>query len=147
MNNSRGSSERSRRVALALLAIYFAVAAIILLAPVGYAGSIARIAAWLRDSVGLGFMRSSLVEFAANIVLFAPVGLLLTYAARRWWVGTIAGLIVSAAAELGQLLVPQRVTSVRDVVANTLGAAVGSVLALAYLRWRVSRRPENLRSP
>lgn len=66
-------------------------------------------------------------EFVANIVLFVPFGLLAALAWPRlnfWWV-ILAGFSTSAVIELVQLVVPERVSTISDVIANTLGTAIG----------------------
>ena len=87
--------------------------------------------AWLGSH---GFpLTYSATEFLANIVLFVPFGLLVGLLTRLR-PGTVVGLglATSVAIELAQLLfLPERVADVRDLVANTLGAAVGVGLLLA----------------
>lgn len=78
----------------------------------------------------------AVVEFTANIALFLPVGLLVVayVGMRRWWLGFAVGFGASSAIELGQLLfLAERFPSVADVVANTTGAILGTVLALAAI--------------
>ncbi|MDQ0372105.1 VanZ family protein [Cellulomonas humilata] len=96
---------------------------------------------WL-DSLGIG-LTYSLTEFLANIALFVPFGILvsLLLPRRPAWLVVALGLATSAAIELAQLLfLPHRVADVRDLVANTLGTAVG-VGILLVTRHR-SRTPE-----
>ncbi len=79
-----------------------------------------------------------IVQTAANVVLFVPLGWLAIALTRlRWWQVTLAGLVLSTGIELGQAwLRPERFATVSDVVANTSGAAVGAVLASAVLHRR-----------
>ncbi len=87
----------------------------------------------------LGF---SFVEFTANIVMFVPLGLFFfILAPRRWrWLGPLAGFMLSVLIELTQLVVlPHRVATPWDVVANTFGALVGTVTAWGMLRARRRR--------
>lgn len=75
---------------------------------------------------GTAWITFDAVEFSANVLLFVPLGVLAVAWRGRWWHGILLGLAVSAAIETTQLLfLPTRVADVRDVVANTLGAAVG----------------------
>lgn len=74
------------------------------------------------------------LEVAANVGYFVPVGLLLVLALprSRWWVALLVGVGLSVASELGQaLLLPERVSSVTDLLANSLGTVLGVGLALA----------------
>lgn len=72
----------------------------------------------------LGYSR---LEFTANVVMFIPVGVLLALLLppRRWWVAVLIGLGMTVAIETAQLFIPGRVSDVRDIVANTAGAAIG----------------------
>jgi glycopeptide antibiotics resistance protein len=92
---------------------------------------------WVLHKYGMPHVINySVVEFAANIALFIPVGLLVvTYVGMdRWWLGFAVGFGASAVIELGQLLfLAQRFPSIADVVANTTGAILGTVLALLVL--------------
>ncbi|WP_421742074.1 VanZ family protein [Cellulomonas sp.] len=86
---------------------------------------------WL-DAHGFPLTYSA-TEFLANIVLFVPFGLLVGLLTRlRPWTVVGLGLATSVAIELAQLLFrPDRVADVRDLVANTLGTAVGVGVLLA----------------
>jgi glycopeptide antibiotics resistance protein len=85
----------------------------------------------------------SFVEFTANIVMFVPLGLFFfILAPRGWrWLGPLVGLGLSAVIEFTQLVIlPQRVATPYDVVANGFGAFVGTVVAWVLLRGRGRRR-------
>jgi VanZ family protein len=83
-----------------------------------------------------------MVEGAANVLLFIPLGLLGALSMRRRnYLVVPAAAAVSGLLELAQLaLPPDRVASVHDVLANTLGALVGLLLAVPALRQRRRRR-------
>ncbi len=71
------------------------------------------------------------IEFAANIVMFVPLGFLLTFVLRgeRWMVLPIA-FVTTVAIETGQAIaLAARTPSVLDIIANTAGACVGMLLA------------------
>jgi glycopeptide antibiotics resistance protein len=88
--------------------------------------------AWL-SSHGVGLTYGA-TELLANIALFVPFGLLvsLLLPRRPAWVVVCLGLATSIVIELAQLaFLPERVSDVRDVVANTLGTAAGVALLLA----------------
>lgn len=86
----------------------------------------------------------SLIETAANVVLFAPLGFLAALARRRRpWLVVPAAAAVSGLIETGQwLFLTERVASLQDVAANTAGALLGLLLATPVLRrrWRRRRR-------
>lgn len=76
------------------------------------------------------------LEFTANVVFFVPLGLLvvLRLGTRAWWAGAAAGLVVSAAIEVGQaLFLPARFASLDDVLANTSGAVIGAMVGVVLL--------------
>lgn len=74
-----------------------------------------------------------LIQFWANVVLYLPLGALamLLAARTRWWHAVAFALAVSTAFELMQAtLRPGRTADLSDVIANTLGAAVGAGIAV-----------------
>jgi glycopeptide antibiotics resistance protein len=78
-------------------------------------------------------------EFSANILLFLPLGLLaMALLPRLSWVRVALGAgVLSILIELAQtLLRPDRTGSVRDVLANTLGAALGAALVVGWRQLR-----------
>ena len=99
---------------------------------------------WI-NSAGIALTYSA-TEFLANIALFVPFGILvsLLWPRRPAWAVIALGLATSIAIELAQLLfLPHRVSDVRDLVANTLGTAVGVALLLVVS----SRRREPAPAP
>lgn len=79
------------------------------------------------------------LEFTANIALFGPLGFCLGLVMlRHRWAGAILLGLLSAAVELAQrFFLPDRVSDVRDVVANTVGSCLGlAVAALIFPRER-----------
>lgn len=137
-------------------AAYVSAALVILLSPVSPEAVVAAITGWIQDGLGLTIVRQGWVEFAANVALFAPLGILVTLAMRRAWAGVAAGVVLSAGAEVAQLLLPGRTASARDVLANVLGAALGALLVLVVralrrghekrMRLRVQSGPTLVRS-
>ncbi|WP_350348995.1 VanZ family protein [Agromyces sp. G08B096] len=83
---------------------------------------------WLDRST---WTTGSPLEFAANIAMFVPVGVLFAMLAgpRRWiWALGAAGA-VSTAIELAQIPIDDRISDPRDLLANTAGAVIGLVLS------------------
>lgn len=72
------------------------------------------------------------VEFLANVAMFVPIGLLflLLLGRRRWWLAALFGIVVTIAIELSQRWIPNRVSDAGDVLADSLGTALGVVAAL-----------------
>lgn len=80
-----------------------------------------------------------LIEFASNVVMYAPLGVIVMVLAPmlRWWRVCALALVVSGSFELLQAVFrPGRTADVSDVVANTLGAAVGAACVVVV---RVTR--------
>jgi glycopeptide antibiotics resistance protein len=100
--------------------------------------------AWMADLLQLDPAQSyTLLESAANVVLFIPLGALVLLWRRQWtWLhATFLALGATVAIELlQQTLRPERFASVNDVVANTLGGAVGALLVVGG-RALAARRP------
>lgn len=72
------------------------------------------------------------VEFSANVAMFFPVGLffLLLLGRRLWWLAILLGFGLTLGIEATQLFLPTRVSDIRDIVANTSGAALGVLIGL-----------------
>jgi VanZ family protein len=89
------------------------------------------------------------IDFAANIIFYAPFGAALflafphTRAASRLALIILAGFFISLSVEIAQTFDSGRFPSVYDVLANTLGGGVGGLLAWMYAR-RYARSNEPL---
>lgn len=78
-----------------------------------------------------------LVDIAANVVLYAPLGLLWAWTRRRpRWRGAAIGVPVSLALEILQAATWDRTASLLDVVTNGIGHAAGFAVALWLIRER-----------
>ena len=133
------SWSRNPRVLRIVLGAYVA-----LLAVVGFFPSpvdrpieapLSRIIQWCGQH-GLGFITYARVEFGANIALFVPLGMLiaLLFGPRRWWRAPVICFVATVIIELGQrVLLPQRVASIGDVIANTVGGIFGTLAAVAIM--------------
>lgn len=88
------------------------------------------------------------LEVLANVAMLVPVGLALVLAigGRRWLLAVAACAGLSLAVELAQHAMPGRIASPLDVVANTAGALLGALLALALERWARARRAGSRRA-
>jgi hypothetical protein len=80
------------------------------------------------------FQDTNPVDFVANVVLFIPLGMLLgawlrREAGRAPWRAVLVIAAISAGFETLQLFLPVRSPSIDDVIANTLGGALGLLLA------------------
>ncbi len=100
----------------------------------GIVATTARMLESLGVPFGIGY---PVLEFTANIALFVPFGVLVAVAwpALQAWKVVAAGAATSILIELVQIALPTRYPTVSDVIANTLGAAVGCGAA-----WWLRRR-------
>lgn len=87
---------------------------------------------WFERHEATEWITFDTVEFLANVALFVPIGVLvlLLLGRRWWWVGVVVGLVLTLCIEGAQQFLPARFPDVRDLVANTAGAAIGALLAL-----------------
>lgn len=85
------------------------------------------------------------VEFAANVWFFIPVGLLCAalLPRRLWWGAVLAGITLSGLIELGQLQFRSaRYASWGDITANTIGTVLGVLVVVgirAVVGWAGNR--------
>lgn len=134
-------------VARVLLIPYAIVLALIVWLPDSAAsrvtGIVFRLARFVSEHAGVSLSTSYTVfEFAANIALFIPFGLLIAAAWPRtnaWWI-ILLGFSASAAIELVQTLLPSRYPTLSDVIANMLGAIIGCC-AVRLFAPRLRSRP------
>jgi glycopeptide antibiotics resistance protein len=83
----------------------------------------------------------AVIEFSANITLFVPLGVLAMLLSARvtWRRAVLVGLVVSGGIEVVQAVArPERTANVSDVVANVVGAALGTGVVM-WWRGRSSR--------
>lgn len=136
----------SHKVAAILAVVYFAALAGILFwpspvdKPIG--SEVWQIIAWLHNfGIPTWLVGYKQIEFAANILLFVPFGIVLTLRLHRtwWWLVVPMAAVASGAVELAQgLFLPQRFPSLSDTAANTAGAFIGALLVLFV--WSLRRR-------
>ncbi|WP_244946435.1 VanZ family protein [Microbacterium saccharophilum] len=83
------------------------------------------------------------IEFAANIALFVPFGLLLALiiTRNRWLVLPIAFLATVTIECVQAVALGARTPSVLDIIANTAGACLGMLAAAAIEVLRDARTP------
>ena len=90
-----------------------------------------------------------LIDLAGNVAVFIPLGAALSLAlggklaTRRLLLAVGLGSFFSLLIELGQLLVPSRMTALDDWLLNTAGTAIGALVGLILARSQVSFSPDN----
>ncbi|GEM_PF-2615016 len=89
---------------------------------------------------GEGILAIPTLEFAANIVMFLPVGAVAWWWRRSVWRNVLVGLAASVTIETVQgLFLPHRVADYRDLISNTSGAMLGSLACWGLRRLQASR--------
>ncbi|KRC60587.1 hypothetical protein ASE14_06215 [Agromyces sp. Root81] len=142
---------KRRTIARAVLGPYLLALAMIVFLPARDAQQVTGVVGWIADGLAaIGVPREPAavaLEFLANVALFVPFGALLALAFPRtpvWGIVAI-GTAVSVGIELVQLALPSRVSTISDVIANTIGTALGLGLTLWWAR---ARHPlDSARSP
>ena len=71
-------------------------------------------------------------DFYNNILLYLPLGVALS--GSSWWITVLCGFLLSTSAELLQVVYVDRIPSPMDVTSNTVGALIGWLLAILWLR-------------
>lgn len=122
-------------MAAALLLAYACLGATVVLWPTRVDNGIRdQLKSALSNTHGLWSMLDyAFVESLSNVLMFGPLGLLLTLmlARRLWWIAPLVGIVASTGAEVAQLLfLPDRVATMADVAANSLGAVLGTAIVL-----------------
>ena len=144
-HNQQVSTKRSEpRVWLyVLLGAYLVVAALIAFWPTpvdaGAGPWLSRLLGELHSQGLPGWITYDLLEFAANVVFFIPLTILLTLliGGSRWWFAVLVAVAGSMAIEVGQMLfVAARFATLQDVAANALGALVGAGTVIAATKRR-----------
>lgn len=132
----------AERVARVLLAVYLVVLAGVAFWPTPVdrpvAGRLQTVLFALHEAGLPILINYSFVEFASNILMFAPIGALASLAFPAFHRGRIvlSAFLVSCGIELGQLLfLHDRVPSAMDIVANTSGAMLGIWVLGAVEDW------------
>lgn len=83
----------------------------------------------------------NVIEFSANVAMFVPIGLffVLLLGRRQWWLAIALGVLLTVGIELAQQNIANRVSDPRDLLANSIGAVVGTLLALVLTAAKARR--------
>ncbi|WP_207454587.1 VanZ family protein [Herbiconiux sp. SYSU D00978] len=137
-----------RRAVLTGLVAYCLLVVVVLLWPTPVdaplAGPLDRVIAALQRR-GLGWVTYERIEFAANVALFAPIGLLggMLVPRRAFVLPILLAAATSALFEFTQgALLADRTASALDVAANTIGATIGVLTAMLPVLRRRPRHPK-----
>lgn len=131
---------RARRSAAVLLVGYSVLLVVALIAPTSTTQSSmvrAVVDALVRSGASASLVTFGRAEVVMNALIVAPVSFLGSIVGRRlsWRDWTALGFCFSVAVELVQgVLLPDRQASFSDIVANTMGALLGALVALVLRR-------------
>jgi glycopeptide antibiotics resistance protein len=135
------STRAFRRIALAFLGVVLTADALVALwpTPIDNRVSLRDTLEQLRASGLPDFLRYRALEFGGNILLFVPLGFALALVmpeGRRWMAPTLC-VAGSFAAEFIQLVLrPDRFADPTDLLANSIGGVIGTVLVVGLFRRR-----------
>jgi hypothetical protein len=103
-------------------------------------GILMRIIRRVRVLEGFEWVTLANVEFAANILMFVPIGLMfvLLLGRRLWWLAIVFSIALTVGIETLQLFIDGRVSDPRDLVSNTIGAVAG-VFGALIITWPKAR--------
>ena len=73
-------------------------------------------------------------EIFWNVVLFIPIGLMVSVLLKRPWLAVLIGVLMSAAIEVTQLLTHRGLFEFDDILYNSVGAVIGFLLYLLLKR-------------
>ena len=97
---------------------------------------------WSYEAIGNG-RNDLLAENIMNVVVFLPVGLLLSSVLRRlkWWMVLLIGFGISVSIEALQYIFHKGFSEFDDVFHNTLGCAIG-IMIVAIIKgiWLLQKR-------
>jgi hypothetical protein len=79
--------------------------------------------------------RRWLADGILNLCLFVPLGLVVGWNSRSFTAPVLFGFLLSIFVELAQIMVPGRDPGLGDIAFNTLGAAVGALIARHRVAW------------
>ncbi len=143
------SSPRTRRIGWLLGTVYLLTLAAIAFSPQNVDSRIypalLRALDRLQELGAPHWVTYAAVEFGANVLLFLPLGALvvLLLGPRRWFWAIPIGIGCSTGIELAQaLFLSSRVSSIRDVLANSSGALLGALLTILVLAIARRKRPD-----
>ena len=85
-------------------------------------------------------------EVLWNIILFIPFGLMLAslLKRKRSWAAPVIGVLISSGIELSQYMMKRGLFEFDDIVYNTLGTIVGTILFYVLLRAKKRKDSKSL---
>lgn len=85
--------------------------------------------------------RADLVDFALNITMFLPLGILLAVRGTRLWQATVTGAVISLGIEVMQyVLATGRTADINDFLSNSVGCVLGFLIVSVGVRPYLLRR-------
>ena len=140
---ARATTGRAPRILIAISIAYLVLVLAVTLLPAPWPasefespGGVLNLANWFAAET---WTRGSSAEFALNVLLFVPIGLIAGHFLRPWWPRVLAPIALTFAIEIIQLPLPDRVSDPRDIAANTIGALAGVLLVWIVRAFRRDR--------
>lgn len=90
----------------------------------------------------LNWLKYNQLEALANMLLYVPLGIFLVLFIRKapFWLLLISPAVFSFIAEgIQRFFLPARYSTLDDVINNSIGGALGVLIAAGIRRWRRSR--------
>ncbi|MCU1439823.1 MAG: VanZ family protein [Rhodoglobus sp.] len=100
-----------------------------------------RIALFFDAHASTEWITFNVLEFAANVAMFVPIGLffVLLLGRRQWWLAVVLAVVLTLGIEFAQRFIPNRVSDPRDIMSNSAGAIVGVLAALLLTAGKARR--------
>jgi glycopeptide antibiotics resistance protein len=145
ISRSRGASWATALARAALLACLVVIAMYTLVPPSGALLHDVRFDGFptfvpfrtIRSYLAHGVEPSESRQLGGNVALFVPLGFAMPLAIPRFRTFSrtlLAGIAISTFVELGQMVVPAHGPDIDDIILNTLGVAIGSLLWFGAVR-------------
>ena len=78
-------------------------------------------------------MSGALSQVMANVIMFMPIGFLISHYIRKSWLSVSIAAVFSASLEFLQFVLRKGLCETDDIISNTFGALIGCYI---YLLWR-----------
>ncbi|MDN4641969.1 VanZ family protein [Agreia sp. PsM10] len=97
---------------------------------------------WTSEHPKIAWLDFRAIERVSNVIVFVPLGTFLSLIAGLRWFWTAIPILLLASAEVELIqgaLLADRVSSPVDILANSIGAVLGTLIGLAILIFERSR--------
>ena len=81
----------------------------------------------------ISHLSGALSQVMANVIMFMPIGFLISHYIRKSWLSVSIAAVFSASLEFLQFVLRKGLCETDDIISNTFGALIGCYI---YLLWR-----------